>query len=170
MNGTTSGPISRLVRPCRALWAFAVIVASVGCAGVSPETTTLFLEVYSPQQGSVLLRREVAAGDTFSLEYLHSVSKSPVTGTFEVTETARITPLTTKFRAFGPGLPWPSEGDRHVIEDNAILVFHDEPDRDELRIWISPATEDTLLLGHERVKMSDWSSDTLLVVIRVARD
>ncbi len=161
----------------------ATVLSAAGCVVATTLTILLFmaavascatgaaarfqLEVLDGREDSVYYSTEILPGDSFELHYTHSVSKSPVYGGFQVTQDGSIQPLYTVYRAYGPGLPWPS--DEHTRrDDGALQISHeDELPRDELRVWVSPLTSDRLEIHDDVVELSAGSDEPRLVVIRL---
>ena len=125
--------------------------------------------VTAPDRETVILAARVAPGDVFDLSYTHSVSNSRVTGRFRVTDDGGLLPVTTTFRSFGPGLPWSSGEELELLDDGTMIVHHDEPAREDLRIWVSPLTEDSLTLGELEVSLTTGTSGPSLVEISTRR-
>jgi len=103
--------------------------------------------------------------DVFTLSYRHSVSNSMVYGTFELTEEGFIQPRTTTFSSFGPGLPWLDDSVVHIVEEGQIIVYHDEPPRESLRLWVTPLTGETLTLHGQTYPLSGLEEKPVLVEI-----
>lgn len=102
----------------------------------------------------------------FSLRYIHSVSLTEVEGSFELTGDGRIRPLTTRFLAFGPGLPW-TPGTEHVTDDSGrILVVHDEEPRDEIRLWVSDLTRETIVTADRNIPLYSEGGAFERIIIR----
>lgn len=65
--------------------------------------------------GRVVFLKRVAPGDTFTLSFIHSVEKSPVTDHFLIDDTGRIILYETEFRSLNTGLP-------AVVSDGEVLT------------------------------------------------
>ncbi len=145
-------------------------VALVGLWGPGQrgrETVVHELVVIAPGSGTRILAAKADPGDVLDLSYTHSVSNSRVTGRFRITDDGGLEPVHTTFRSFGPGLPWSSGEHLERLDDGTMIVHHDEPARDELRIWVSPLTEDTICFGEHAVHVSRQASEPFLIVISV---
>jgi len=144
-----------------------LLLISVFASCATGDTAALQLEVRDGRKDALYYSTEMTPGDSFELHYIHSVSKSPVYGVFQVTQDASIQPLYTVYRAYGPGLPWPSD-DHTRRDDGALQISHEnELPRDELRVWVSPLTSDQLKLKDDVVELSAGSDEPRLVVIRL---
>ncbi|TVQ37656.1 MAG: DUF1850 domain-containing protein [Spirochaetaceae bacterium] len=125
------------------------------------------LVVSAPHEDGERFRSTVVPGDTFTLTYVHSVSRSVVSGSFRITDDALIEPVDTVFRSFGPGLPWTPGAEVDRLEDGAMVVRHDEPPRREIRVWVSPLTLDRLSLGPHEIDLTAGADRATLIDIRV---
>lgn len=128
---------------------------------------TTRLEILDPRTDTLLMSLPIEPGDSFELRYTHSVSKSPVVGLFSVTSDSRIQPVHTHYRAYGPGLPWATELYTRA-EDGSMLVSHEgEAPREELRLWVSALTADTMMLGDRVVELGAGNDAPALRVLRI---
>ncbi len=123
------------------------------------------LVVADPRSEVVYHRISAQPADVFTLSYRHSVSNSMVYGTFELTEEGFILPRTTTFSSFGPGLPWLDDSVDHTVEEGQIIVYHDEPPRESLRLWVTTFTGETLTLHGQTYPLSGQEDGPLLVEI-----
>jgi hypothetical protein len=102
------------------------------------------LLVVDSKANRVLLRTPVRPGDSFTLSYLHSVAKSRVTGTFEVTRDYEISVKETTFGSFGPGLPDVRPGDDYEVKGGVIRLKNLSQTFPELSFFVHPYTEHRL--------------------------
>ena len=101
----------------------------------------------------VLLRARVHPGDRFTLSYVHSVSKSRVTGTFEVTPEYEISVRETTFGSFGPGLPDVRPGDDYEVKGGLIRLKVNQT-IPGLLFAVYPYTEHRLEIGGRTLDLS----------------
>ena len=101
----------------------------------------------------VLLRARVRPGDRFILSYLHSVAKSRVTGTFEVTPAYEISVRETTFGSFGPGLPDVRPGDDYEVKGGLIRLKVNQT-IPGLFFAVYPYTEHRLEIGGRTLDLS----------------
>ncbi len=125
------------------------------------------LIVEDPRNGQLYYGVPVQPKDEFTLSYRHSVSGSMVYGSFEITSDGQINPLTTAFTTFGPGLPWLDASVKYTIENGLITVYHDEPPREHIRLWVSPQTGETITMEDGFYQLAAFSDYPLLVMIHV---
>ncbi len=154
-----------IIRVLAAICALLLLPSVLPAAAV--RSTSWTLVVSAPHQDAVRYRAAVSPGDVFSLTYVHSVSRSVVSGSFRVTADALIEPVDTVFRSFGPGLPWTPDADYRRLDDGAMLVRHHEPARSEIRVWVSPLTRDRLTLKGSEIDLSAESERATLIEIRI---
>ncbi len=127
--------------------------------------TKLQLIVEAPREDRVIYSIPIEYGDVFEMSYLHSVSKQAVQGSFEITETGKIKPLTTKFDSFGPGLPELDSSVNYDLQNGKFVVYHEEDPREEIRLFVAPLTDDRLLLdGKEYPLTTHFESPALLKI------
>lgn len=136
----------------------------IGRTGISWE-----LVVEEPGEDLILYRFRAAPGSIFMLQYRHSVSNSLVEGLFLLTEEGYITPLTTTYTSFGPGLPM-EQFERYTIEEGRIVVSHSAESREELRLWVSPLTKETLIFDKKEYPLHIFSTEPKLITIQVHRN
>ncbi len=145
------------------LFLLAGVLMQVSCSGA---TLSRHLIIKDPRSGTIFYSIAVEANDTFSLHYRHSVSGSPVEGTFNITDQGKIKPLTTSFSSYGPGLPMDSV-ESYVIEEGLVTVYHEEEPRNYIRLWVSPQTEEVLYINKDSHPLSTFSSEHLLIEITI---
>jgi hypothetical protein len=123
------------------------------------------LVIEDPRSGIVYYSLSAHPGDPLTLAYRHSVSGSMVFGNFTFTDGGAIQPLSTVFSAFGPGLPWLDGQEEYFVDNGMITVYHQEPPRDKLRLWVSPLTGETILLNGAQYDLSALAEGPLLLEI-----
>ncbi len=122
--------------------------------------------IQNPHSGIVYHETSVEKETILTLSYRHSVSRSPVQGTFLITETGKIKPLTTAYSSFGPGLPM-DYMESYTIEEGLVTVYHEEEPRDSIRLWVSPQTEETLFINEQEYPLAALTDSHLLLDISV---
>jgi hypothetical protein len=126
------------------------------------------LLIEDPRTGDQYYNLAVKPGDNFTLTCRNSVSKSLVKGTFMITLNGRIDPLTTVFTSYGPGLPFDFM-EEYQIKDGLITIFHNEESREELRLWVTPQTEETITINNRDYPLGSLTETNLLLNISVTR-
>lgn len=102
----------------------------------------------------VLLRTRVRPGERFELSYLHSVTGSRVSGTFEVTLLYAISVRETAFRSFGPGLPDVRPGDDYEVKGGVIKQTNLNQTLPALSFFVHPFTEHRLEIRGRTLDLS----------------
>jgi hypothetical protein len=156
----------KIPRYCVALLVLLLVLFLAGTSFPFSNVGSTFLMISSPkEEGKIIYRIPVGQGDEFTLTYRHSVSNSVVYGTFALTDEGTIEPLTTVFLSYGPGLPMAGGGENTTIEDGVITVYHQEVPREDLRLWVSPLTGETLTIRNETYDLAALSEEPMLIEI-----
>jgi hypothetical protein len=127
------------------------------------------LTVTDVKAGRELLAAQVRAGETFVLSYRHSVTREPVSGTFEVEADGSLVPKETAFPSPGPGLPEPRPGDDYEISGGVIRQRSRGQRLPEISVFVQPFTEHTLVLRGQALNLSGSVVSSGLMRIRVER-
>ncbi|MBI3031047.1 MAG: DUF1850 domain-containing protein [Candidatus Rokubacteria bacterium] len=125
------------------------------------------LVVVDAKTNRILLRTRVRVGDRFTLSYLHSVSKSRVSGAFEVTPAYEIGVRETTFASFGPGLPDVRVGDDYEVKDGVIRLKNLRQTLPELSFFVHPYTEHRLDIAGRTLDLSGGVTAGSRISIRV---
>lgn len=89
-------------------------------ARLSPEMT---LQVSGLKTGRVLWEQPVAPGEWFSIEFMHSVARTPVRETFVLKDDGRIALVETVYFSLGAGLPFEAHGEEQfTIGDGRMRI------------------------------------------------
>ena len=128
-----------------AVAAAVVCVAAVAAAAASGAATATVL-VVSGEDGEELLVTPVDDGAEVTVEYTHSVEKTPVSDVY-VVEDGRLVMTRMEFSSFGAGLPSTVD----VTEVDGRYVYH-PPERsyDPLRVGTGPVADHDLVVGDQR--------------------
>lgn len=139
----------------RRLWLSAALAGALLLAGAAYLIQApAELIVLEPGSDRILLRAPVRPGDRFTLSYLHSVAKSRVTGTFEVTPDHRLAVRETAFGSFGPGLPEVRPGDDFEVGRGMIRVRSRDRVLGELSVFVHPFTDHRLEVAGQMLDLS----------------
>ena len=125
------------------------------------------LVVIDSKANRVLLRTPVRPGDRFTLSYLHSVAKSRVSGTFEITRDYTISVKETAFGSFGPGLPDVRVGDDYEVKEGVIRLKNLSQTLLELSFFVHPYTEHRLDVRGRTLDLSGVVTAGSRISIRV---
>jgi hypothetical protein len=129
----------------------------------------LSLVIEDPRTGTEYYSLSVKPGDRFTLTCRNSVSKSLVKGNFMINDQRQIQPLTTSFTSYGPGLPFDFM-EEYQIKEGIITVFHNELPREELRLWVTPLTEEMVTFNNRDYPLGSLTETNLLLTIFVEKE
>lgn len=158
--------MNRILRISLALATVAVLAAVAGTWLALRAPAGAMLVVEDARRGQVLLQERVSPGDRFTLSYLHSVSKTEVSGRFEVAEDGALVARETSFGTFGPGLPELTKADRYEVKDGLIRQFDLDQRLLELSVFVHPYTEHRLEVRGRVLELSKTLPPGTLVRIR----
>ena len=141
-----------------------VTAGTVAAAATVPVDRALV--VRDADTGERLLTEPVDEGTAVTIEYTHSVEKTPVVDAYEVRGT-ELDNVRMEFSSYGAGLP----ANQEVERENGSFVF--DPDRSYERLVVNPGpvADHDLVVGGERydlVALSDDSAVTFTVERRTA--
>ncbi len=113
-----------------------------------------FLVLRDEDDGRVYARYPVKEGDEFSVEFVHSVNKSPVRDVYQVREDA-IYVVRTTYYAFGAGVQTLLEDGQTLTyeEDGAMTVSGFDKEIPYLVYFVGTVSEHTLRVGDETVAL-----------------
>ena len=130
-------------------------------AGCQPQAG-LVLE--SPGQPERVI--ELGSVKTFSLQYTHSVEKTPVIENFTILENGILLLTSTKYRSYGVGLPFlPSEG-KLTVADGWLLLEDLHREYRDIRVRVGPEAELSLEYDQKFFPLYQWYPAGSLVIIR----
>jgi len=106
--------------------------------------SSTYLLISNEKNGEILFRAKVHDGEEFSVSYIHSVNKSPVTEYYQIQST-EIHLTAMRFSAFGAGMPeQPEAGQTMRAEDGYIYMEGFSRATPHLRFFIGRTAEHTL--------------------------
>jgi len=137
----------------RSVTAGAVIAACAVAVLFAFMYTGKYLLLSSELTGKVLFSAEIREGETFSVSYIHSVNKSPVTEYYMIQNT-EIYLTALRFSSFGAGMPdAPGDGLITVSDDGDMLIEALSRHVPELCYFIGRGAEHTLHLRARAVPL-----------------
>lgn len=126
-----------------------VCVGAVAAAGASVAATDTVLVVTS-DDGEELLVTPVSEDTEITVEYTHSVEKTPVRDVY-VPEDGALVMTRMEFSSYGAGLPSTVE----VTVVDGRYVYEPPPRRyDPLRVTTGPVADHELVVGNERYDLA----------------
>ena len=113
-----------------------------------------YLVLYNDNSGAILLSHRADDGETFAIEYIHSVNKSPVTEFYQIRE-QQIWLTALEFYTFGAGMPTELEPGQELVrlQSGALRIEGYDRDVTDLRYLVGHAADITLKIGAQRVHL-----------------
>lgn len=147
MNG-----IRKLTTVAAAVMIF--ITAAAFLPGCSSGGTSLVLS--NPDSGQVYAKYSVEDGDTFAVEFIHSVNKSPVRDVYEI-RAGEIWNTQCIYYGFGAGVEEElGEGETLSYGENGEMIISDiEKRMDSMVLVVGTISDHTLYLGDETISLRD---------------
>jgi len=115
------------------------------------------LEIVDAKTGEVFLSERVRTGDEFSVEFIHSVNKSPVEDFYQIREDG-IYVTKTKYYGFGAGVQTELEdGQRLEYEDNgsSMVITGIDKKMDNLQYIVGTVSDHLLRIGNKEISLRD---------------
>jgi hypothetical protein len=108
------------------------------------------------QSGQVYATYPVENGDTYAVEFVHSVNKSPVRDVFEIRD-GEIWNTQCIYYGFGAGVEEElAEGEVLTFGDNGEMIISNiEKKMDNLVIVVGTISDHTLYIGEETISLRD---------------
>jgi len=131
-----------------------IITAAAFLPGCSSGGTTLVLS--DAESGQVYATYPVENGDTYAVEFIHSVNKSPVRDVFEIRD-KEIWNIQCIYYGFGAGVEETlNEGETLSYGENGEMIISNiEKKMDNLIIVVGTISDHTLYLGEETISLRD---------------
>ncbi len=127
-----------------------------------------YLALYNAQSGKVYLSEKAEEGFTFSVEFIHSVNKTPVKDTY-IIEKGDIKAYSTTYRSFGAGVQTALQDGQKMSYDsdgNMIITGYNIT-YTPLRYIVSAAYDHILFIGGEEISLRDMCGKNTKVVFEV---
>jgi hypothetical protein len=113
--------------------------------------------------GKVVLLKRISPGDTFTLSFIHSVEKSPVTDYFRIDDDYRIILYQTEFGSLNTGLPAVvSEGEVFERTDRGFRLSNLNRVLPEIHLQVSVAYGGSLAMDGTAVSLPALAGDGVL--------
>ncbi len=144
----------------------AVLMLIITAAAVFIKTASAdYLVLYNADTGERYITEKAEEGMMFSVEFIHSVNKTPVKDTF-VIESGEIRAYSTTYRSFGAGVQTALEGNQKMTYDeqgNMIITGYDIT-YDPLRYCVGTVSDHILTLGGEEISLRNMCGRSERVV------
>lgn len=144
----------------------AVLMIFITAAAVFIKTASAeYLVLYNADTGERYIAEKAEEGMMFSVEFIHSVNKTPVKDTF-IIENGEIRAYSTTYRSFGAGVQTALEGNQKMTYDeqgNMIITGFDIT-YDPLRYCVGTVSDHILTLGGEEISLRNMCGRSERVV------
>lgn len=144
----------------------AVLMIFITAAAVFIKTASAeYLVLYNADTGERYIAEKAEEGMMFSVEFIHSVNKTPVKDTF-IIENGEIRAYSTTYRSFGAGVQTALEGNQKMTYDeqgNMIITGYDIT-YDPLRYCVGTVSDHILTLGGEEISLRNMCGRSERVV------
>ena len=116
--------------------------------------STQYLVLYNADTGKNYITEKAEDGLMFSVEFIHSVNKTPVKDTFRI-ENGEIRAYSTVYRSFGAGVQTALEGDQKMTydEEGNMIITGFDITYDPLRYCVGTVSDHVLTLGGEEISL-----------------
>ena len=129
------------------------------------------LQIREMRSGVNLYRASVKEGDEFTIEFVHSIERTPVREVFRIENDYKIYLVGTVYESFGTGLPTtPDEGAELVLEGGKIRITGMHRKLEPFLVAVSPVPGHVLTVGGEEVALADLAKPGTGLWIRVVRE
>ena len=115
-----------------------------------------YLVLRNGDTGAVYARYPVSEGDRFSVGFIHSVNKSPLTDVYEIRD-HKIYVVETVYYGFGAGVQTELEEGQTLRygEDGAMIVSGFDREMDDLRYSVGTVSDHTLVIHGRRISLRE---------------
>ena len=136
--------------------AAAIITAIIAAALFILVHTGNYLTLRNRDTGEIYARYRMNEGDRFSVTFVHSVNKYPLTDTYEICD-GKIYVEETKYKAFGAGVQTElNPGEIHsYTDDGAMLISNIHQDRTNVGYIVGTVYDHVLTVNGEEVSLRD---------------
>lgn len=130
---------------------------------------TDYLVLYNADTGERYLAEKAEQGFEFSVEFIHSVNKTPVKDTYRV-ENGKIRAYSTTYRSFGAGVQTQLEdGQIMNVDDNGNMIITGyNITYDPLRYIVSAAYDHVLFINDKEISLRETCGENTRIVFEVA--
>jgi hypothetical protein len=123
------------------------------------------LEIREARLGKTVFMQRVSPAETFSITFIHSVEKSPVTDYFRIDDAFRIVLYETTFRSLNTGLPAAiSKGQRLTRTEKGFRLSIPDNVLPDIQLWVDDKYDGALSIGGRVVPLAALAGNTLLTL------
>ena len=123
-----------------------------------------YLVLTNTETGETIARYPVSEGDRFSIQFIHSVNKSPLTDVYEIRGN-KIYVVETIYYAFGAGVQTEIEDGQTLTygEDGAMIVSGFEQEMPKLSYIVGTVSDHILTLHGQEISLRDMCGKNAIV-------
>ena len=127
-----------------------------------------YLVLYNADTGERYLTEKAEQGFEFSVEFIHSVNKTPVKDTYRIDE-GKIRAYSTTYRSFGAGVQTALEGNQKMTydEEGNMIITGFDITYDPLRYIVGTVSDHILTLGGEEISLRNMCGRNAKVVFEI---
>ncbi|HHY47586.1 MAG TPA: DUF1850 domain-containing protein [Firmicutes bacterium] len=130
----------------------------------------LYLEISLYSNGSIVFSRRVSPGDQFTIQFIHSVMKTPVSEIFRIDGPENFDLVESIYYSFGAGLPSEElEGQEIVLEDGHLRITGFRRSFRRLLLAIGRVARHHIVIGKESIPLASLAAPGTSIVIQVRR-
>jgi len=146
----------------------AVTVAVIAAVLMLIAARPAALELYDADSGELYGVWEAYDGLAFSVEFIHSVNKSPVIDFFEI-RGDKVAAAATTYYAFGAGVQTELEGDQVLTynEDGSMTITGFDLEHDKLGYIVGTVSDHILEIDGRQISLRDLCGRNAAVVFEV---
>lgn len=122
------------------------------------------------ETGEVYARYSVQPGDECSIEFRHSVNKTPVRDVYQITEDGRFHNIRCIYYGFGAGVQTQlEEGETLSYQDGAMVIDNIQKYSDQLTYSLIPISTHVLRVGEEIVSLPELVGGEAVLSLAIER-
>lgn len=124
--------------------------------------------VFKDMESSITTTLPLPEG-TFTLQYLHSVHKTPVYEMYSVNDRGQLILTETRFSSLGVGMPYTPEEGTFSNEDGEFRITGLSRKYNQLPLRISSIPNHTVIIRRQAYPLLDFTKPDGLVIIRAVK-
>ncbi|MGM9538500.1 MAG: DUF1850 domain-containing protein [Candidatus Onthomonas sp.] len=150
--------------------AAAVLLIAVALFGFVWMNRETWLVLRNLQTEEVYARYPIQAGEEFSIEFKHSVNKTPVRDVYQITEDGQFHNIRCIYYGFGAGVQTQlEEGETLSYQDGAMIIDNIQKYSPQLTYSLLSISTHVLRVGEEEVFLPDLIDGEAIVAFTVER-
>lgn len=150
--------------------AAAVMLIAVALFGFAWSGRETWLVLRDFQTNQVYARYPIRPGDEFSIEFKHSVNKTPVRDVYRITEDGQFHNVRCIYYGFGAGVQTQlEEGETLSYQDGAMIIDNIQKYYAQLTYSLVPISTHVLRVGGEEVFLPELIDGEAVLVFTIER-